>query len=239
VTDDFYNKVAEETNKYAALLQRKVGTVDNNGEDTNAEEIQAYIGILIYMSLVDLPDIEDYFQGDFCVCPIVRQAMTLKRFKKLGQYLHLNDEEERPDQQIADFDILYKARPALDLMDKFTQAYIPDCELAVDEAMIDFKGRIFLEQYLPGKPTKWGIKAWSLADSANGYVLKCDIYKKKKKKRNSTTKPSTRGTSCTTTYRKFLGKMGSYLFRQFFHLHKSHANAIGTRNVHLWHYKGK
>ena len=29
-------------NKYAALSQRKAGTVDNNWEDTNAEEIQAY-----------------------------------------------------------------------------------------------------------------------------------------------------------------------------------------------------
>jgi hypothetical protein len=136
VTSDFYNKVAEETNEYAALSQRKAGTVDNNWEDTNAEEIQAYVGILIYMGLVDLPAIEDYFQGDFCVCPIVRQAMTLKRFKKLQQYLHLNDEEGRSVQQSADYDILYKARPALDLMDKFTQAYIPRCELAVDEAMI-------------------------------------------------------------------------------------------------------
>jgi hypothetical protein len=61
--------------------------------------------------------------------------MTLKRFKKLGQYLHPNDEEERPDQQSADFEILYKARPALDLMDKFTQAYIPGRELAVEEAI--------------------------------------------------------------------------------------------------------
>ena len=76
----FYNKVAEETNKYAVLLQRKAGTVDNNWE-----EIQAYIGILIYMDLVDLPETEDYFQGDFCVCPIVRQSMTQKRLKKLGQ----------------------------------------------------------------------------------------------------------------------------------------------------------
>ena len=33
--------------------------------------------------------------------------MTSKRLKKLGQNLHLNDEEERPDQQSADFDILY------------------------------------------------------------------------------------------------------------------------------------
>ena len=144
------------TNKYATLSQRKAGTLDNNWEDTNAEEIQAYIGILIYMGLVALPEIEDYFQGDFCVCPIVRQAMTLKRFKKLGQYLHLNDEEERPDQQSADFDILYKARAALDLMDKFTQTYMPGCELAVDEVMIGFKRRFFQKKYLSGKPTKWG-----------------------------------------------------------------------------------
>ena len=33
----------------------------------------------------------------------------------------------------------------LDLMDKFTQAYIPGCELAEDEAMIGFKGRFFSE----------------------------------------------------------------------------------------------
>jgi len=77
VTNDFYNEVAEETNKYAALSQRKAGTVDNNWEDTNAEEIQTCMGILIYMGLVDLPEIEDHFQGDFCFCPIVRQAMTL------------------------------------------------------------------------------------------------------------------------------------------------------------------
>jgi hypothetical protein len=37
------------------------------------------------MGLVDLLEIEDYFQGDFCVCPIVRQAMTQKRFKETGK----------------------------------------------------------------------------------------------------------------------------------------------------------
>ena len=30
VTNNFYNKVVEGTNKYAALSQRKAGTVDNN-----------------------------------------------------------------------------------------------------------------------------------------------------------------------------------------------------------------
>ena len=65
------------------------------------------------MGLVDLREIENYFQGNFCVYPIVRQAMTQKQLKKLGQYLHLNDEEERPDQQSADFNILYKVQHQL------------------------------------------------------------------------------------------------------------------------------
>ena len=75
----------EETNRYAALPERKAGTVDNNWEDTNAEEIQVYIGILIYMGLIDLPEIEDYFQGDFSVCPIMRQAMTPGAYLRLGR----------------------------------------------------------------------------------------------------------------------------------------------------------
>jgi hypothetical protein len=29
------------------------------------------------LGLVDLPEIDYYFQGDFCVCPVVRKAMTL------------------------------------------------------------------------------------------------------------------------------------------------------------------
>jgi len=203
--------------------------VGNNWEDTNVEEIQAYIGILIYMGLVDLPEFENYFRGEFCVCPIVRQAITLKRFKKLGQYLHLNVEEERPDQQSADFDILYKARPALGLIDKFTLAYIPGCELAVDEAMIGFKGRFFL----PGKPTKWGIKAWGLADSANGYLLKCDIYKGKKKETRQDLLLEEQVVLQLTEI--FWGKWHYIYFDNFFRPHKSYENAIGTRNVQLLH----
>jgi hypothetical protein len=99
-------------------------------------------------------------------------------------------------------------------MDKFTQAYIPGCELVVDEAMIGFKGRFFLKQYLPGKPTKWGIKAWVLADSAIGYLLKCDIYKGKKGIRQQDLLLLEHFVLQLT--QNFWKKMASYLFRQFF-----------------------
>jgi hypothetical protein len=43
------------------------------------------------------------------------------------------------------------------------------------------RGNFFLKQYVHGKPTKWIIKAWGVADSANGYLMKCDIVKEKNK----------------------------------------------------------
>ena len=48
-------------------------------------------------------------------------------------------------------------------------------ELAVDEAVIPFKGRLGFKQYMKDKPTKWGIKVFVLEDSINGYVKHIQI----------------------------------------------------------------
>ena len=47
-------------------------------------------------------------------------------------------------------------------------AYEPSKNLSVDEGMIAFKGRLSFRQYMPAKPTKYGIKVWMAADFANG-----------------------------------------------------------------------
>ena len=72
----FTTKLQKKQTNMPLYHKEKLGQWITTGKK-NAEEIQAYIGILIYMGLVDLPEIEDYFQGDFYICPIVRQAMTL------------------------------------------------------------------------------------------------------------------------------------------------------------------
>jgi hypothetical protein len=51
----------------------------------------------------------------------------------------------------------------------------------VGEAMIGFEGRFHVKQCMPGKSVKRGIKAWSLADSCNVYLLLYHIYVGKKK----------------------------------------------------------
>jgi len=48
--------------------------------------------------------------------------------------------------------------------------------ISIDEGMIAFKGRLSFRQYLPAKPTKYGIKVWMAADSSNGYVVNFSVY---------------------------------------------------------------
>ena len=49
--------IAAETNRYAELLQQQKGKRDKRWEPTTGEELRVYLGIRIYMSVIDLPDI--------------------------------------------------------------------------------------------------------------------------------------------------------------------------------------
>ncbi|KAL3879847.1 hypothetical protein ACJMK2_032126 [Sinanodonta woodiana] len=42
--------------------------------------------------------------------------------------------------------------------------------------MTAYKGRLSFKQYLPAKPTKFGIKVWLRADPHNGYVHEFQVY---------------------------------------------------------------
>ena len=54
-----------------------------------------------------------------------------------------------------------KIQPLLDhLCGSFAAAFTPSKQIAVDESVISFKGRVSFRQYLKGKPHPWGIKAF-------------------------------------------------------------------------------
>ena len=103
--------------------------------------------------------------------------MSSRRFELILKFLHLNDSEKQQRRGEPGYDKLFKVRPLLDLLLKaFKDMYIPTQFLSIDESMISFKGRLFFLQYLPGKPHKWGLKAWVLADSSNGYTWGWKLY---------------------------------------------------------------
>ena len=77
----------------------------------------------------------------------------------------------------ASYDKLGKIRPVINhLNEKFTTLYDPHCEVAIDEAMIKYKGHSSLKQYIPKKPIKRGFKVWVRGDSINGYVSELEVY---------------------------------------------------------------
>ena len=82
--------------------------------------------------------------------------MTVKRFKKI-----LNDNSEAPKRGENGYDKLYKFRPLIDkLNQEFHRQCVATSSQSIDEAMILFKGRSSLKQYMPMKPNKRGYKAW-------------------------------------------------------------------------------
>ena len=62
------------------------------------------------------------------------------------------------------------------LCPRFESAFKPGEYVAVDEAMIAFKGRASFRQYIRGRPHPFGIKAFVLADSNTGYVYQLRLY---------------------------------------------------------------
>ena len=57
------------------------------------------------------------------------------------------------------------------LIKNFQSAYQQmEKEIAVDESMIGYKGWLSFIQYFSNKPTKWGMKAFVLADIISAYT---------------------------------------------------------------------
>ncbi|XP_065062200.1 piggyBac transposable element-derived protein 4-like [Rhopilema esculentum] len=154
---NIYRRLAEETNRHAQQLQT---------EPTTPDKIQTFIGMRVYMSVVDLPELrmywsEDKFFGNFGIS----EVMPRLRFEKLSQYFHANDRAGY-NRQDPNRDKLYLIRPILDLvLAACLNSYHPHRDVAVDKAMIKFRGSLGFRQYMPAKPIKYGIKVWARADS--------------------------------------------------------------------------
>ena len=98
-------------------------------------------------------------------------------FCLLLRFIHLNDSSQYKRKGEPGYDPVYKLRPFLTpLIEHFQSAYTLHCEVSVDESMIGFKGRLGFIQYMPKKPTKWGIKAFVLSDAETGYTYNLHLY---------------------------------------------------------------
>lgn len=57
------------------------------------------------------------------------------------------------------------------MVPRFGAVHHPERELAVDQTLLNFKDRDHFRQFIPSKPGRFGIKAFTLTESTSGYVL--------------------------------------------------------------------
>ena len=179
-TPELIDHIVAETNRYASHCLSSTHTGDGPVPqwETDSNEVKAYLGFCILMGMNKLPDLYDYWSTDEALHYFpVASRISRKRFLEIQRYLHFANNDNIVNRGEPGYDRLDKVRPVIDsVRQSFLANYKPHKENSVDEAMIKYKGRSALKQYLPLKPIKRGFKVWVRADSRNGYVCDLDVY---------------------------------------------------------------
>jgi hypothetical protein len=140
---------------------------------TTAAELYAFLGVHIYMGICPLPRWHMYWSKLYQQ-PFVASVFPRWRFEQLLRYFHVSP----PPPADAAADPLSRVRPLIQsLQYSFPRHYAPSRCLTLDEAMVAFKGRSPIKQYIPSKPHKWGYKIYCLA--SDDYLLHFEVYQGK------------------------------------------------------------
>lgn len=144
-------------------------------KDTNADELYAYIAILIYAGAekANLVQAKNLFASSNMA--FYRAVMSLYRYEQLTRYLRFDDTRTRLARLRTD-----KLAPIRYIWDFFlknlTSAFVPSLELCIDEQLLVTRNRCSFRQYIPSKPGKYGLKIFWLVDAKKNYPVSGEIY---------------------------------------------------------------
>ena len=171
--------IADNTNIYAQRALEHLRREDRlpaylqNWIPVEETEIMCLIGICLYMGIVQLPHIKDYWSKDSFFPPhFISKAMSRDRFYLIMEPPHISDINDG-----GPADKLTKIRPLFTHpLCNWRKFYYPYRQVTIDGGMIKFNGRLKFKQYVKGKANPFGIKTYILADATNGYAWNMIIY---------------------------------------------------------------
>lgn len=175
-TLDILQYIVQQTNQYARECMGQEAY--QSWQPVSVEELKAFMGFMILMGIVNLPSLYDYWRKDrvYRYSPVASR-ISRSRFLDLSRYLHFADNSSIPPPGTPGYNKLGKIEPIINrLVERFKIMYNHHRDVAVDEAMIPFKGRSTMKQYMPMKPTQRGFKVLVLADSHTGYISRLQVY---------------------------------------------------------------
>ena len=134
--------------------------VEKSITKVSIEELQAYLGFMIIKGIVKLPSLYDYLKNDpyYYYAPIADQ-ISRDRFMDISRYLHFVDNAMLALPGTPQYARLGKVRPILEFLNnKLITLYNPNRDNSIDEAMITFKGRSAMKQYVPKSLSREDLK---------------------------------------------------------------------------------
>jgi hypothetical protein len=149
--------------------------------DTTSDEVLSFLGCVLYMSMVNLPSNRDYW-NQVTEQQFITRVFSRTRFFHLLHFFHLADNAIE-DVEIPSNDAtqlrhpLYKINPLIEIVIANSQKYhYPSQHIVIDEAMVGYKGKSKMRQYIASKAQDTGFKVWIAVDCETGYVFNFDVY---------------------------------------------------------------
>jgi regulator of sigma D len=128
--------------------RKKTNSRIHTWKDTDQEEIEVFLGILLWMGLCRYPKISDYWSQNKIYSRNIRQYMSRNRFEILLRMLHFSDNNG----DLQPTDRMQKIFPLVtQLRERFQSVIIPEEDVCNDESLVPFRGRLAFKQYIKNK----------------------------------------------------------------------------------------
>lgn len=148
IGDEFFQMVADETNKYYSQNSDKYESIENSKwVDVTVPEMKRWFGLVLLMSLSRIEYLHYYWMTNTMFSmPIVPKIISRKRFFEILQFLHFSDNSNAP----VNAGRLHKVQKVVDYFtEKFKNLYKPSQNLSVVETLIPWKKRGTIKSYKP------------------------------------------------------------------------------------------
>lgn len=203
---DIMEHIVLETNRYAKQVineKKSAGTLTDSSRlhrwvNTNVDEMYVFFAIYILMGSGHRTSQNEYWKtSGLLETPMFRKVMPYNRYILLNKFIHFADNSDASQSLPHSEGVMYSAKlakitPVLRYLNsKFPNLYNLKQDIAIDESLTLYKGRLSWVQAIRSKAARFGIKSYELCESRTGYLWKFIIYTGKNSGHDNEIAPST------------------------------------------------
>jgi len=146
--------------------------------DPTSDEIRVHMALNMYMGVLHKPTMEMYWAPGMFETLFIPRLSSYNRYFLLDNCLHFVDTSiPLPPTATHTEQSLWRIKPFFDAIVKnFREVYSPEENIAIDESLMLYKGRLPMKQFIPTKRARFGLKLYELCESGSGYIWNSIVH---------------------------------------------------------------